>query len=38
MQDLETIIEKAFEIRSSGFDNRDEVNAAVSEAIALLDS
>jgi 2,3,4,5-tetrahydropyridine-2-carboxylate N-succinyltransferase len=38
MQDLETIIEKAFDNRTAGFDNRDEVNAAVSEAITLLDS
>jgi len=38
MQDLERIIEKAFENRAAGFDNRDEVDDAVSEAIALLDS
>jgi 2,3,4,5-tetrahydropyridine-2-carboxylate N-succinyltransferase len=38
MQDLEAIIEKAFENRAAGFDNRDEVHAAVSEAITLLDS
>ena len=38
MQDLETIIEDAFENRSQGFDNRDDVLKAVEEAIALLDS
>jgi 2,3,4,5-tetrahydropyridine-2-carboxylate N-succinyltransferase len=38
MQDLETIIEDAFENRSRGFDDRDKVNKAVQEAIALLDS
>jgi len=38
MQDLETIIEDAFETRSQGFDNRDDVKRAVEEAITLLDS
>jgi len=38
MQDLEAIIEHAFENKSQGFDNRSEVEAAVQEAIALLDS
>jgi len=38
MQDLRTIIEDAFENRSRGFDNKDEVSKAVDEAIALLDS
>jgi 2,3,4,5-tetrahydropyridine-2-carboxylate N-succinyltransferase len=38
MQALETIIEQAFENRAEGFDNKDEVEAAVMEAIAMLDS
>jgi len=38
MQALEAIIEQAFENRAEGFDNKDEVEAAVMEAIALLDS
>jgi 2,3,4,5-tetrahydropyridine-2-carboxylate N-succinyltransferase len=38
MQDLEDIIEHAFENRAQGFDNRAEVEAAVHDAIALLDS
>jgi len=38
MQELETIIEDAFERRSQGFDDKDKVNKAVQEAIALLDS
>ncbi len=38
MQDLETRIEHAFEQRSAGFDDRDSVQAAVEDAIALLDS
>ena len=38
MQDLETIIERAFENRAQGFDNRAEIEAAVQEALALLDS
>jgi 2,3,4,5-tetrahydropyridine-2-carboxylate N-succinyltransferase len=38
MQALEAIIEQAFENRAGGFDNKDEVEAAVAEAIAMLDS
>ncbi len=38
MQEMEQIIENAFERRAQGFENRDEVEAAVEEAIALLDS
>ena len=38
MQALEAIIEQAFENRAEGFDNKDEVEAAVTEAIAMLDS
>jgi 2,3,4,5-tetrahydropyridine-2-carboxylate N-succinyltransferase len=38
MQDLEQLIERAFDDRANGFANRGEVNAAVNEAIALLDS
>jgi len=38
MQDLETIIEDAFENRSEGFDDKDKINSAVQEAIAMLDS
>ena len=38
MQELETIIEDAFERRSQGFDDRDRLGKAVGEAIALLDS
>ncbi len=38
MSDLESIIESAFENRANGFENRSEVEAAVNEAIALLDS
>lgn len=38
MQELQAIIEQAFENRSQGFDNRSEVEGAVQEAIALLDS
>jgi 2,3,4,5-tetrahydropyridine-2-carboxylate N-succinyltransferase len=38
MQDLETIIDDAFENRLQGFDNRDDVKRAVEEAITLLDS
>ncbi len=38
MQELEKIIETAFEQRASGFGNRDEVEVAVAEAIALLDT
>ena len=38
MQDLEKLIEHAFDHRAQGFDNRAEVEAAVQEALALLDS
>ena len=38
MQELEKIIEHAFENRAQGFDDRAQVEAAVQEAIALLDS
>ncbi len=38
MQELEKIIEDAFATRANGFDNKDEVDAAVQQAIALLDS
>ncbi len=38
MQDLENIIEHAFDHRAQGFDNRAEVEAAVKEALALLDA
>ena len=38
MHDLKTVIEDAFENRSQGFDNREDVARAVEEAIALLDS
>ena len=38
MQDLEAIIENAFDNRSQGFDDKEKVAAAVQEAIALLDS
>ncbi len=38
MQALEAIIEQAFENRAEGFDNKNEVEAAVTEAIAMLDS
>jgi len=38
MQELATIIEDAFENRSQGFDNKDEVSRAVEKAIALLDA
>ena len=38
MQDLEAIIEEAFENRANGFADRQRVDAAVQEAIALLDS
>jgi 2,3,4,5-tetrahydropyridine-2-carboxylate N-succinyltransferase len=38
MQALEAIIEQAFENRAEGFDNKNEVEAAVMEAIAMLDS
>ena len=38
MQDLEKVIERAFDNRAQGFDNRAEVEAAVQEALALLDA
>ena len=38
MHDLEQLIEDAFNDRAKGFTNRGEVEAAVNEAIALLDS
>lgn len=38
MQEIEAIIEHAFDCRSKGSDDRDKVDAAVQEAIALLDS
>ncbi len=38
MQELETIIERAFDQRAQGFDDKPRVAAAVAEAIGLLDS
>ncbi len=38
MQPLEMIIEDAFENRDKGFEDKDKLNAAVQEAIALLDA
>jgi len=38
MQELEQVIEHAFDNRKQGFDNRPQVEAAVEEAITLLDS
>ncbi|MBT8102186.1 MAG: 2,3,4,5-tetrahydropyridine-2,6-dicarboxylate N-succinyltransferase, partial [Gammaproteobacteria bacterium] len=38
MQKLEKIIEQAFDNRAQGFDDRPTIEAAVREAIALLDS
>ena len=38
MQDLEQLIENAFDNRAHGFTNRSEVEAAVRDAISLLDS
>ena len=38
MQDLESIIEHAFDHRADGFDDRARIEAAVREALALLDS
>ena len=38
MKELETTIEQAFENRSQGFADRDDVENAVQQAIALLDS
>jgi 2,3,4,5-tetrahydropyridine-2-carboxylate N-succinyltransferase len=37
VQELEQIIETAFDTRAEGFENRAEVEAAVAEAIAMLD-
>jgi 2,3,4,5-tetrahydropyridine-2-carboxylate N-succinyltransferase len=38
VQDLEQIIEHAFDHRAQGFDNRADVEKAVAEAIGLLDT
>jgi len=38
MQDIEQIIEHAFDNRANGFDNKAAVKAAVADAIALLDT
>jgi 2,3,4,5-tetrahydropyridine-2-carboxylate N-succinyltransferase len=38
MQDIEEIIEHAFENRANGFDDKPAVRSAVADAIALLDS
>jgi len=38
MQELEQIIEYAFDNRANGFDDRAKVEAAVADAIALLDA
>ncbi|MDH3821542.1 MAG: 2,3,4,5-tetrahydropyridine-2,6-dicarboxylate N-succinyltransferase, partial [Gammaproteobacteria bacterium] len=38
MQELEQVIEHAFDNRQQGFDNRPQVEAAVEEAMTLLDS
>ena len=38
MSDIETIIEDAFETRADGFEDKETVDAAVQQAIALLDS
>ena len=38
MHDLESIIEHAFDHRADGFDDRARIEAAVGEALALLDS
>lgn len=38
MQELEQVIESAFDNRAQGFDDRNELEAAVNEAIAMLDS
>jgi len=37
-QNLEKIVNEAFENRSQGFSDKDQINAAVQEAITLLDS
>ena len=38
MSDIETIIENAFDTRAEGFEDKATVDAAVQQAIALLDS
>ncbi|MBT5862383.1 MAG: 2,3,4,5-tetrahydropyridine-2,6-dicarboxylate N-succinyltransferase, partial [Gammaproteobacteria bacterium] len=38
MQELESIIEDAFENRSQGFEDREKISGAVQMAIELLDS
>jgi len=38
MQELEKVIEHAFDNRKQGFDNRTQLEAAVEDAITLLDS
>ncbi|MDH3578321.1 MAG: 2,3,4,5-tetrahydropyridine-2,6-dicarboxylate N-succinyltransferase [Gammaproteobacteria bacterium] len=38
MQELEIIIEKAFDNRAQGFEDRPKVEAAVAQAITMLDS
>ncbi len=38
MKELEKIIEQAFDNRAQGFEDRPKIEAAVAEAIALLDS
>ena len=38
MQEFKEIIERAFETRAAGFDDRASVEAAVAEAVALLDT
>jgi len=37
MQALQQTIEEAFDTRASGFDERDRVEAAVAEALGMLD-
>lgn len=37
-QNLEKIVNEAYETRAQGFSDKDQINAAVQEAIALLDS
>ena len=38
MRELKEIIDRAFETRAQGFDDRTAVEQAVAEAIALLDA
>ncbi|MGI9232700.1 MAG: 2,3,4,5-tetrahydropyridine-2,6-dicarboxylate N-succinyltransferase [Woeseiaceae bacterium] len=38
MRELETIIERAFDNRAGGFDDRQQVGAAVNEAVTMLDA